>query len=159
MNTLVRVNLFLVSLVAVLGLIAWFQPGIEKPSLVPVVSANLSDAVHVQIHHNEQLHLELRKTSEGWQLEGQPIPADRVELLLQIASLPSLKSFVPDDVSLAQFGLSPPRYRLTIDNQVIALGGVDPITDLRYLQTGNRVHLVSDGFTQYLLAPKADWLK
>ena len=65
---------------------------------------------------------------------------------------PSLRRFPVSADRHAEFGLAQPELILEVDGVPIAFGGLDPVTQHRYVLYAGEVHLIGDGFRHHLLA-------
>lgn len=161
MNALARANWWLLLLTAGLLALLWFEPGLEKKIAEPVSDLDIATVQSATVLHDDETHVTLERKGDHWQMthpEVAAVAGKRVDKLLHIATLPSLRHFTVAPDQLVEFGLDPPKYELLLDELRIQFGGVDPVTRARYIRTGNQVHLITDGYTHYLLAPAQEWL-
>ncbi|RTZ74009.1 MAG: hypothetical protein DSZ00_05270 [Gammaproteobacteria bacterium] len=154
MTPLMRANGFLALLAVLLGTLLWWDYHSQQtgyPLLTPLDPATIQ---HITVEANGQVIEQLQKRGEEWFSRGRQAPVDDTEWighLLHIAQLPSLQHFdAPAD--LQPFGLDKPRFRLIFDDTVIGWGTIEPLSQRRYVLVGDRVHLITDGYTHHLHA-------
>jgi len=150
-------NLGLLLLIGVLVLLTIYEPGIEKPKQPPHLLNLTRDAVkHILIERDGQKTVELQRDDQGkWQLT-QPLhiaASDfRISSLLRITELKSLGDYPADKDRLTRFGLDKPRVTLTLNgNTKVTFGNSTPLDQRRYVQVGNKVHLISDSLYYHLI--------
>ncbi|EGV17641.1 hypothetical protein [Thiocapsa marina] len=88
-----------------------------------------------------------------WDVDADP---DRVAALLAIRDAPLLRSVPAQAAALDELGLDPVKLRLRLDATEIAMGGLDPIAQWRYVASDDLVHLIPDRFQHMLIAPPLD---
>lgn len=156
MNRLLRANAIMAVFVAVLGLVVWFEPGLERDQPMPsLTELSPAGARSLRLFKGSDLVLGLELTEQGWHLNA-PFSGvadnERVRELLGLLRTPSLRQFpVPADRH-AEFGLAEPEFILEVDGVPIAFGGLDPVSQQRYVLYAGQVHLIGDGFRHHLLA-------
>ena len=156
MSRLLRANAVMAVLVVLLGLVAWLEPGLERAAVVPSLT-ELSPAAarSLRLFKGNDLVLGLELTEQGWQLNAPAAGVadnERVRELLGLLGTPSLRRFPAPAERLAEFGLAEPEFILEVDGVPIAFGGLDPVTQQRYVLYAGQVHLIGDGFRHHLLA-------
>ncbi len=141
-------NLFLVFAIGILSLIAHFEPGIEKPAAEIYLTSLTQDAVtRIQLDRSLLPKLVLVKKDNAWFIEQDPpLPANKfqVNALTRLAVQTVKRRYAPTELDLAQVGLSSPENRVTLNQQELIFGGIDPLEALRYVKAGNTVHLIED---------------
>jgi hypothetical protein len=159
------INLGLLLLVGVLVLLALYEPGIETPVEKPRLLDIERGAVNsIRIERQQQKTVALSRNTQGeWQLdEPLAIAASdfRIGSLLRITEQSSLGSYPADKERLARFGLASPRVVLTLnDTQRIAFGDSTPLDQRRYVQVGERVHLISDSLYYHLIGSYTTFIR
>ncbi len=156
MNRLLRANLMLVVLVFLLGLVVWLEPGLEREhALPPLTDLSPASVRGLRLFKGNDLVMGIELTDQGWHLNA-PVAGladnERVRELLGLLGTPSMRRFAISPASHPEFGLAPPEYILEVDGVPIAFGGLDPITQQRYVLYAGKVHLIGDGFRHHLLA-------
>jgi len=155
-NRLLRASAVLAVLVALLGLVAWLEPGLKREQGLPSLT-ELSPAAarSLRLFKGNDLVLGLELTEQGWHLNA-PVAGvgdnERVRELLGLLRTPSLRRFPVPPERHAEFGLAEPEFILEVDGVPIAFGGLDPVTQQRYVLYAGEVHLIGDGFRHHLLA-------
>ena len=159
MTRLLRANVWLAVAVLVLGLVAWFEPGLApEEELAPLTPLSPAEVRGLRLFQGDRLVLGLELTATGWQLNAPTsgtADADRVRQLLGLLQTPSLRHFPVPTARHAEFGLADPEFILEVDGVPIAFGGLDPVSQQRYVLYGGEVHLIGDGFRHHLLAGPA----
>ncbi len=118
----------------------------QTPPAEPLTALTASTIERIEVAHEGQPAIRLQRDGADWQLTA-PVtaPADSLEVngILNLATLP-IKKVVDAGVDPANIGLTPPDYRVTLNDQTLAFGGMEPLAFQRYVQTGGRVLLVDD---------------
>ncbi|MDP9140777.1 MAG: DUF4340 domain-containing protein [Pseudomonadota bacterium] len=141
-----RLNIVLVGVLAGLGAVVWFTR--EKPEVLPPLTTLTADTLkQIVIEHPGAPLLRLEKQDEQWQIVA-PVkaPTDPLEVagLISLTTSNVERSLPLAEVSLAELGLEPPGYTVTLNDQLLAFGANEPIQARRYIRTGDHVALVSD---------------
>lgn len=156
MTRLLRANAWLAAIVLALGLLAWFEPGLEPDAgVAPLTPLAPAEVRGLRLFQGDRLVLGLELTGTGWQLNAPTsgdADADRVRQLLGLLQTPSLRHFPVPSERHGEFGLADPEFILEVDGVPIAFGGLDPVSQQRYVLYGGEVHLIGDGFRHHLLA-------
>tara|TARA_R110002050_G_scaffold9504_1_gene33193 strand:- start:340301 stop:341182 length:882 start_codon:yes stop_codon:yes gene_type:complete len=152
-------------LIAVIIGLYWFNnddnlPVNELPQLSNLSSSSIQN---IRISRLDTADIVLKKSASGWQIT-QPIQATasntRVELLLSFLNTPSYGQIdVSTDNPLAQFELAPANLVLTLDNHQIQFGGVEPISEHRYIIIDHVIHLITDRVTPLLRANATSFIE
>ncbi len=156
MRTLSRVNLILLLLVALLGGAAWWLQSSDMPP--PLTRLSPARIQQIRLIRAGQT-IELQRHNGVWWLGEARADRQRVAQLLGIATTPSLAHFPLPQGRLAAFGLQPPETILWLDQTELRFGTTEPLSGQRYLQIGDQVHLIGDGFRHHLNAPAAAFLE
>ncbi len=156
MTRLLRANVGLAAIVVLLGLVVWLEPGLApEKDLAPLTQIAPTGVRSLRLFQGDRLVLGLEFTERGWQLNAPTSGAadtDRVRQLLGLLQTPSLRHFAVPSERHGEFGLADPEFILEVDGVPIAFGGLDPVTQQRYVLYGGEVHLIGDGFRHHLLA-------
>ena len=153
-------NLVLVVLALVMGLIIYFEPGLEPADIPQPLTTLLvaDDAIGIHIERVKYDPVSFIKRNGRWYLvtEKQELPASRFQLqaLLRLLETSSSSHYAADTVDLAALGLDPPQATVTIDDVAILFGNTAPLDGKRYLQIDATVHLIEDRY-QHLI--NAGW--
>lgn len=149
------INLFLLTLVGLLGLWVWRS---QPPGFQPLTSLQPQQVEHIAISDLSGRQINLRKRDGVWLSGTSLAKMEKVEQFLGICQTPSLERFVaPSDLSA--FGLNPTRILLRLNGVELRIGNTDPINGWRYVQIGEHIHLIADGFYHHLSAPPEAWLE
>lgn len=150
-------NLGLLLLIGILVLLVIYEPGIEAPKENPRLLDIDREAIkQIRIERQGQETVALERDALGnWHLTAPlAIAASefRISSLLRITEQKSLGSYPADSERLARFGLATPRVILTLNDKVkVAFGDTTALDQRRYVQIGDRVHLVSDTLYYHLI--------
>lgn len=155
MHKRLGINLVLLALVGLLGLWVWHS---QPPAFQPLTALQPEQVEHIAISDLSGRQINLRKRDGIW-LSGTSLAnAKRVGQFLGICQTPSLERFAaPRDLSA--FGLDPTRILLRLNGVELRVGNTDPINGWRYVQIGEQIHLIADGFYHHLTAPPEAWLE
>ncbi|MEX0732315.1 MAG: DUF4340 domain-containing protein [Aquisalimonadaceae bacterium] len=147
-------NLVLLLLVAALAAVAWYAQREPSGAALLELDPDRIDTLVVQRRNQEDLHLR-REAGNWWITTPERLPASEfhVRQILEAAIAQSSVSYPMEDLEPERLGLDPPRARLQLNEQVLLYGGTEPIDGLRYIQTGNRIHLVRDTIGPLLEGP------
>ena len=163
MNRRWIVNLLMLGAVLALALVAYFEPGRETPKAPgKLTDLKPADIQRVHIERKDKPDLVLYREGDRWLIEhAPPLPAERfqVDSLLGLADAEVTRSYAADKLDAAAVGLDPPGAKVRFDDTLLMIGGRDALDGLRYIQVGERIHLVPD-IHQYLVeAPFTRYLR
>jgi len=153
-------NLVLVALALVMGLIIYYEPGLEPADIPQPLTTTLAagDASRIHLERVKYDPVSFIKRNGRWYLvtEKQELPASTFQLqaLLRLLETSSSSQYAADTVELAALGLDPPQATVTIDDVVILFGNTAPLDGKRYLKIDATVHLIEDRY-QHLV--NAGW--
>lgn len=153
----------LVLLIIVLTLL-WLSQREQSDTQQPAQLSTLTvDAVtQIQIERPGKPAIKLEKQQQNWILT-EPFSAraneTRINLLLSLLSTPLHGQFHPlDESSLSQFGLSQPEVLLSMNDQLFAFGGFEPLNQNRYVLHQGMVYLIQDDVTPLLTASAGSFI-
>lgn len=139
-----RLNLVLLVIAAGLGVAVFFsQKGDEKG---PPLTVLAPDAVtRIAIEHPGSDAIRLEKGDGRWRLTA-PVSAavDELEVSALVGLADREAQEKLDGVNLAELGLDPPQYTITLNDTAVVFGSVEPLQYRRYVKTGEAVHLIED---------------
>jgi len=153
-------NLALVAIALILGLVAYFKPGLQPESPPqPLLSRPVMEqASRIDIDRLKRDPLLFIKPADRWYLVNaeQQLPASKFQLqaLLRLLETTSTRHYAADTVDLESLGLDPPQVTVKIDDAVIRLGNTEPLGNRRYALVDATVHLIEDRY-QHLI--NAGW--
>jgi Domain of unknown function (DUF4340) len=155
------INIFLLILVA--GL-AWavlndVREARETTRLTGMDPAHI-EGVELSRPGRDKVKLE-RITGGGWRMSAPyRIAADpeRVARLLGVVRAEVVRSFPAGGVDLERLGLEPDPVRISLGGLTLRFGATEPIDGLRYVASGDLVHLIEDRYYHLLLAPPSDFV-
>lgn len=138
-------NLGLLVVAGGLGAALWF--GQKKEETGPPLTALKQDAVtRIALEHPGKPVIRLEKKDDAWWLT-EPVKSatDKYEIggILSLADL-EVKSKLDAGANRKDLELEPPKYRVTLDDTRIDIGGTEPIKYRRYVAAGDVVGLVDD---------------
>jgi hypothetical protein len=152
-------NLLLLLVLALLGLGIRHELAREgRPQTL--AGLDPADLRLIEVERDGESPIRLERGPERWRLlEPLQVDADpsRLERLLAILGAPVQRSFPEQSADLAALGLAPAKLRLRLDGLTLAFGGLDPLTQQRYVGLDGLVHLIEDRFYHLLIAPPVDF--
>lgn len=139
-------NLALLVLVAALGAAVWFTQ--KKEQKGPPLTALAADAVdHIRVEHPGQPGIGLEKKDGQWLLTA-PVqaPADPFEVatLVNLATQETRRTLALAELKPAELKLEPPQFTITLNDQRLDFGDVEPLDYRRYVRHGDTVALIDD---------------
>ena len=141
-----HLNLLLLVAVAGLGAGVYFSQKKEEPA-VPLTGLTADALTRIALEHPGHPKLVLEKQGAAWKIV-EPVKADTDELevsaLTNLAPLGAKRKLPLAEVKLAELGLAPPAYRITLNDVALDFGAQEPIEARRYVLTGGEVALVDD---------------
>lgn len=159
MKSRLILNLALLVLIAILGAVAFFEPGKKEPETTRLVSVDENALAAVTLQNKDTIKLE--KQNGHWRLTAPfnaPANDIRVRQLIGIAEANSEAQYPIGSEDLAKFELDKPKATLILDTTTLKFGGSDPINMRRYVQIGDTLHLVGDDFFHHLTASATDYV-
>lgn len=144
--TRTQLNLVLLVAASGLGAAVYFSQEPEKKD--PPLTALSSESIEkIRIEHPGSPALVLEKTGGAWQLL-EPVKAavDPIEIngVLNLATLGGKSTLQVADLKLSELGLEPSQYRVVLNDQVLEIGGTEPLSYQRYIRVGEQVVLTED---------------
>lgn len=156
-------NAGLVSLVAILAVIVWLEPG-KKPALEPESLTDLaaSRVQKIRIERREGKTIEIDRVDNKW-LMREPVEAVansfRIESLLRVTEYKSLGHNPVDGLDLAKYALDKPAVRLYLNDDIeMEFGESTPLDNRRYVRIGDTVHLIKDAAYYHLIGKWTSFL-
>ena len=158
MSSRTLINLTLFCLAGILALVIIYRPGIE-PEPVPLTLTTLTGDGITRIHVTRTARepLVFTRHADKWVLaENSELPASDIQIraLLAILQAHSTRTYPANSLDLAAVGLKPPQATLILDDTRFNIGLTDALDNMRYVQMGDTVFLVTDKY-QHLI--NADW--
>jgi hypothetical protein len=152
MNAKQQLNLILGVLALVLLGVLYLSPKKEPPKSGPLTSLKPESVNHIVIHHPAAADIVLDKKDGAWMLTAPvqaPAEAFQVDSLTALASQETTSTIDPKQVKLADLGLDPPGFSVTLNDVKIDFGGTEPLKYSRYAYlaegaAGARVALIDD---------------
>jgi hypothetical protein len=153
-------NLVLLAVLAVLGVIAYFEPGKVEPLKTPLTQVDVDKLDTFTLQQGGQSLSFSRKNGHWWLATPFAAPANefRVRQLLEIAKANSDASYPLKAEELAKFELDKPVATLVVGETTLIFGGSDPIEMRRYVRIGDTLHLVRDDFSHHLTAAPTEYV-
>lgn len=139
---------------------ALFWPREPGPASGLALSALTPQTItQIRIEPTGRAAVVLQKRGDAWFM-NEPYAAradlNRVQGLLSLSQARSEKKFAATD--LARFELDKPLARVTLNQQLFTFGGVHPLNQLLYVQTGDAVYLVSPVYFSDVAKRTEDYL-
>lgn len=167
------VNLLLFAAIIMLGLVVWLDPFMstqeEYPPLTRVDSTTVTAITLIKEGETAfRLEKQLSEAESGWQItKPLKISANplKVKQLLSLISTNSLRQYRIKSDNLAKLGLEPTAWKIVFDtsrlpetgssssrkeNVVISFGKTEPVSQKRYVQVEDTVHLINDRVSQFI---------
>lgn len=158
MSSRTLINLALLCLAGMLALVIVYRPGIEPEPVPQTLSALTGDGItRIHVTRTAREPLTFTRHADNWVLAGSSeLPASDIQIrsLLAILQAHSTRSYPADSLDLATLGLEPPQATLMLDDTRLDIGLTDALDNMRYVQTGDTVFLVTDRY-QHLI--NANW--
>ena len=143
-----RLNLILMAIVLALAGALYFGQKKEPPKGQPLTALTVNSISKIILHHPNAADIVLEKRKEGqWALTAPvQVAADPYELssLLNVATAETKSTIDPKDVKLADLGLDPPAFSLTLNDTKIDFGGTEPLNYHRYVETDGKIGQIDD---------------
>lgn len=155
MQRRLRINLILLGLIGGLALWIWQA---QPPGFQPLTTLDPAQMERIVISDLSGRQVRLRKVNGVWLSGASLANGERIGQLLGICQTPSLERFAAPD-SLSPYGLEPAAIQLQLNQLPLNIGTTDPINGWRYVQIGDQIHLIADGFYHHLTAPPEAWLE
>lgn len=166
MSSRILLNLMLALFLVGLALFAFYEPGKEAPPPPQQLTAlSVDEIVKLGIENSSGNAISLVKQQGQWHMTSPyqvAVDSGRLEQLLGVVSAKSLASYAMAQVDANQLQLDSPQLILRInDDTVLRFGTTDSLQGRRYVQVGNRVHLIVDryshlahGAASHLVSPR-----
>ncbi len=151
------INLLLLIAIAILVLVAYYEPGIQEQTDTTSITTLHKDELH-RIHLNRPVREDLvlvKKTAQNWSIAHTPeLPADnfQVNMLQRLADQKAVRSYAVSQLDLSQLQLAPPQATVILNDTAIEFGHLEPLQGLRYVRVADQVHLIPDLYMQLLEA-------
>lgn len=153
-------NLLLLAAVAALGgWVYWLQQRTSAP--VATLAQLHADSLDTVIIEREKDRLVFNKQREQWRMTAPFKARANVYQIQQVMALPGQTShgqYPIDQINPAEFGLSPPRATVILNQARFSFGDQNPLNFQRYVQVGKTLHLIDDTVFHSLTAPASDWI-
>lgn len=145
------VNLAMLIVVAALAVVVILDPLGSTDPLPPttrIADRDPDDVRRIVLDPADRPRLVLERRSDGWMViepvEVEAGPA-RIMQVMDLLTAESRGRFPADGVDAATSGLDAPRLVVHFDDEVIALGKINPLTNRRYAQVNNGdVHVIDE---------------
>ena len=132
----------------VLGLLAYFRPGIKLESIGAPLVAEPGKVQQMRIALAGQPEVDLQLEGETWVMHA-PLQwsadAALVQDFLDALAEPASNSFPAQGANLSNYGLGKPLAKFWLGDTEYDFGALQPISKQRYLQSGGRIYMV-DGY-------------
>jgi hypothetical protein len=149
----------LLVIIAVLGALAFFEPGKKKPESIPMAVVDEKALTTVTLKNEDTIRFE--KKDDHWR-HAAPFQAPanevRVRQLIDIAKSNREAEYPLKTEDLAKFELDKPKATLVLGDTTLLFGGSDPINMRRYVRIGDTLYLVNDDFFHHLTASATDYV-
>lgn len=140
-----RLNLSLLVIALGLGLGIYFFGQKKEPPGPPLTPLKAAAVTRVVIAHPGSNAIALEKRDTRWFMTA-PVKTEvdefEIGALIGLADKETKKQL--EGGKLPELGLEPPQYTITLNDQIIAFGGQEPLEFRRYVKVGNTVSLIED---------------
>ncbi len=158
------VNLLLAIAIAILLLVAYYEPGIDEQAESPAITSLKKDQLHrVHLNRSARNDLVLVKTATGgWSIEHVPeLPADdfQVNALLRLTEQKAVRSYPASELDLKKLQLAPPNATAIFNDTAVEFGNLEPLDGLRYVRVADQVHLIPDDYLQLIEASYTQFVR
>ncbi|MGD8312486.1 MAG: DUF4340 domain-containing protein [Gammaproteobacteria bacterium] len=164
MSTRSLLNLVLAAAAVALGLVIYFQPGLEPDPVLQPLTTGLDPETVTTIRVERLMRPPLnfvRREGRWYLLSGdQELPASefQIQSLLRLPGAASSISYPLDTLDPAAVGLEPPRATITIDAVEFRIGTTEPLENRRYTLVARTVYLIEDRYQHLINAGWANFV-
>ncbi len=157
-----RLNISLLAILALLLTIT-FWPGEEPaPAKATTVAGKLDSASinTITVTRRGYPSIVLHKKDQQWWLQQPELPAKAplISELLALLESQSLISYPLNEIEAGPIGLENPFLCIEYNQQHACFGERNPLNQLRYLQFGDRVHMIYDTLSHQLSGKPHDYV-
>ena len=157
-------NLAMAGIAIGLGLTAWFRPGLEPPAAPqPITTLKPAAVNQIQVSRLQRPMLIFTRQADHWLLAGDPpLPASpfQVNALLAILQAETERRYPADTLDLRELGLDPPQASVVLDDRTtLLIGNTEPLDNMRYVQYGATVYLVTDRYQHLINADRTNFIE
>ncbi len=141
MKSRLLLNILLVAILALLGayLISNQEPEAAKSDRLVALDKNKIE--QISIVKNNSFEMDFKRSETTWSIT-KPFRAransEVIKLVLDLAEAPVINEI--KEIS-KNFGFEPPKYAVTLDQEVIKFGDINEVTNEQYVQVNNRTFL------------------
>jgi hypothetical protein len=142
-----RLNLVLVTIVAVLGGLVLFKPGSKHADDQKPLVADSRGFQSIRVQLAGKPEIDLRREGQAWGVQAPVIwPADDVQVqdFLDSLDAPVEDHFPAQGADLSKYGLDKPLVKMWLDKTEYDLGDQQPVNKERYVLTGGEIELIDD---------------
>ncbi len=144
MKSKVILNLLLVLAVTALALYAILRPGEKRDPGTGVFQLKRDQVTRLSIERRKGEPVRLEKRADGWHITApftSRADVGQVDRVLDLTSATARQKLPRED--LARFDLDPPQVKVTLNDQAIAFGKINEITNEQYAATADAVYLLA----------------
>lgn len=154
-------NLGLVVLLAGLALVIWLRPGQQSPEEAHLTALDPVAITRITIRRAGHRAIVIeRRNGQWWLSSPAKMPANdvRVNSLLNLALKTSDTKYKANELNLARYGLAEPQVVVTLNDQEVAFGNINPVSYRRYVLVEDTVYLISDDLYELETADAATYV-
>ena len=146
MNKKNLLNILLVFVVAALAAVIYFSE--EESTLLDQLTDTPPESVgKIKIQHNNHTTFINKRDDDQWVIV-QPINIEannfRISSILKLINAPVHNHYRLDEIDLGKTGLSDSGTHITLDDNSITFGNINPATGLRYIRFNDQVVTIED---------------
>jgi len=151
MNSRTLLNIGLLVLLVGLGLITFFEPGLEPAPVAATLSTiDPADITQIHISRLQKPQLQFHREQDSWRIvsdESVPASEFQVRSLIELAGTEAKRSYSLDQLDLSKLELNEPFASVSFNaGLTIEFGNTEPLGGQRYVKVGDKVHLIEDRF-------------
>jgi hypothetical protein len=148
-------------LAALIALVV-FEPFKSEPALEPKLTALVAaDVQRISISKPGYETIVLEKSGPQWHIVAPitaPANATRIDNILAVIGAESEAQYPRSGADLAQLQLDKPRFQLSLNGLELLFGDTQPLSQNRYVLSGDTVHLINDRYSYLLQGVAADFV-
>ena len=157
MRSQLLINTGLLLFVVIAASVLWFDDNDDsaEEAIVELTDLKAEQVQRIQIENlsGKTIRFEL-KNQHWWMTEPYQVRANpsRIEAMLDMLSAVSFDQLNINEVEADKFELQPANASLTFNDEVFHFGDVNPLSEFRYVEYKQQIHLLTDGIYHQISA-------